>query len=135
MLPDEEPVVLIIPYADCQYCHGEGIIREHHPYGSTTATEELYCDCVLSQLPEDYDGGVELIHQLAEAEPERLCICMCQDCIEGRHCGKRGCSFDGDVEDTYLDDEEDDDDEEQLDDFLDEEDDWEDDEFPEEDEW
>lgn len=39
----------------CQWCHGKGVTEEHHPWGSTYATEYLICDCVLEQLPEEFD--------------------------------------------------------------------------------
>lgn len=47
----------IIPVSTCKYCHGTGEVAEHHPYGSTYATEYLVCDCVLEQLPEDFEDG------------------------------------------------------------------------------
>lgn len=51
----------IIPVSNCKYCHGTGEVAEHHPYGSTYATEYLTCDCVLEQLPEDYEDGKDEI--------------------------------------------------------------------------
>lgn len=51
----------ITPLSNCRFCHGTGEVAEHHPYGSTWATEYLTCDCVLEQLPEDYEDNDELI--------------------------------------------------------------------------
>lgn len=45
---------------NCKHCHGSGVISEHHPYGSTWAAEDLVCDCVLEQLPEEYDWKDEI---------------------------------------------------------------------------
>lgn len=45
----------ITPELQCKFCHGSGVVAEHHPYGSTYATEYLTCDCVIEQLPEDFD--------------------------------------------------------------------------------
>lgn len=50
----------ITPRADCKACHGDGIIYERHPYGSTTAEEALYCDCVIEQL-EDPDADIAIV--------------------------------------------------------------------------
>ncbi len=41
--------------ANCKYCHGHGTTAEHHPWGSTYATEYLVCECVSEQLPEQFD--------------------------------------------------------------------------------
>lgn len=52
----------ITPDPNCRACRGSGEIAEHHPYGSTTATEYLICDCVLEQLPEGCeDDAVEIV--------------------------------------------------------------------------
>lgn len=54
-------VYKITPLSNCRFCYGTGEVAEHHPYGSTWATEYLTCDCVLEQLPEDYEDNDELI--------------------------------------------------------------------------
>jgi hypothetical protein len=41
---------------NCKSCHGSGTVVEYHPYGSTVAGESLTCDCVMEQLPEEYDS-------------------------------------------------------------------------------
>jgi hypothetical protein len=48
----------IKPRLDCKACRGEGWLRERHPYGSTTATEYLYCDCVTEQMSDDEMDGL-----------------------------------------------------------------------------
>jgi len=50
----------IYPNPHWGMCHGTGQIAEQHPYGSTIAIEYLLCDCVIEQLPEDFDGDVDL---------------------------------------------------------------------------
>lgn len=47
----------ITPLPNCRFCYGTGEVAERHPYGSTYATEYLTCDCVLEQLPEDFQDG------------------------------------------------------------------------------
>lgn len=48
---------LIAPVQNCKFCHGSGSVVEYHPYGATVAGETLICDCILEQLPEEYDEG------------------------------------------------------------------------------
>lgn len=55
----------ITPEANCKFCHGRGDVAEHHPWGSTFATEYLTCECVLDQLPEEFDDYRDTI----EIEP------------------------------------------------------------------
>lgn len=43
----------ITPQAGCRWCKGRGIVYQSHPWGSTTATEELFCECVLDQIEDD----------------------------------------------------------------------------------
>lgn len=43
------------PRLSCRFCGGGGVTAEHHPYGSTYATEYLVCECVMEQLPDSYD--------------------------------------------------------------------------------
>jgi len=38
---------------NCKTCHGSGFYYEHHPYGSTTATETLECECATEFLSEE----------------------------------------------------------------------------------
>lgn len=47
------PYVVLTAKYDCKVCHGEGVVRERHPYGSTYATETLDCDCVFDDCPTD----------------------------------------------------------------------------------
>ena len=56
----------IIAKKDCKACHGSGLTQQSHPYGSTSATETLYCDCVGEQIPEDYDGDIDIIEPVFE---------------------------------------------------------------------
>ena len=49
----------------CQWCHGRGVTEEHHPWGSTYATEYLICDCVLDQLPEGFDDYKDSVEPIA----------------------------------------------------------------------
>jgi hypothetical protein len=53
-------IITVIPKIDCKYCHGTGEVAEHHPYGSTYATEYLICECLWEQVPEDYDGTINI---------------------------------------------------------------------------
>lgn len=46
---------VIAAQENCKSCHGYGTVTEYHPWGSTIAGEDLTCDCVLEQLPEDFD--------------------------------------------------------------------------------
>lgn len=56
---------LIPPIENCKFCHGTGEVHEAHPYGSTYAIETLICDCVLKQLPEDFEDSRDMV----EIEP------------------------------------------------------------------
>ncbi len=51
----------VTPDLNCPICRGCGETHEIHPWGSTTATEVLWCDCVIDILTddelEDYDLG------------------------------------------------------------------------------
>lgn len=61
----------ITPLSNCRFCHGTGEVAEYHPYGSTYATEYLVCDCVLEQLPEDFEDGKDDFEiDLPDDEPE-----------------------------------------------------------------
>lgn len=54
----------VTPKSNCRWCHGSGTTAEHHPWGSTYATEYLICECVSEQLPEsfdDYKDEVEVV--------------------------------------------------------------------------
>ena len=43
----------IKPKKDCKACHGTGIVSDSVPWGSTTASLDSYCDCVLEQVEDD----------------------------------------------------------------------------------
>ena len=51
----------ISPIDGCQFCRGTGTVTEYHPWGNTTAAEYLICDCVIEQLPEEYDDRTDEI--------------------------------------------------------------------------
>jgi len=53
----------ITPLANCKFCHGHGVVTEWHPDGDTVAGEDLICDCILEQLPEEYkdEDDIEVI--------------------------------------------------------------------------
>lgn len=59
-------VYQITPISNCKVCHGTGLVTEYHPYGSTVAAEYLTCDCVLEQLPEDFDDYTDEVDITAE---------------------------------------------------------------------
>ncbi len=52
----------VMPKENCETCHGEGFVSgDWVDYGSTkTQLPDEYCDCILEQLPEDYDGKIEV---------------------------------------------------------------------------
>jgi len=60
----------ITPDPNCPICRGSGEVYEHHPYGSTTATETLWCDCMVEQLPEEWDDWNDEIELVTL--PEKL---------------------------------------------------------------
>jgi hypothetical protein len=53
-------IITVTPKIDCKYCHGIGEVAERHPYGSTYGTEYLICECVWEQVPEDFDGTINI---------------------------------------------------------------------------
>lgn len=62
---DKEPIapcVVLTARYGCKMCGGEGVVRERHPYGSTTATETLDCDCV-------FEGCSEALLEMIESGP------------------------------------------------------------------
>ena len=50
----------IKPKKDCEHCHETGIVEDQVPYGMGCASLESYCDCIEEQIPEDYDGDIEI---------------------------------------------------------------------------
>jgi hypothetical protein len=50
----------IKPKKDCKSCHGSGEVTDFVPYGSTMAGMDSFCDCVEEQIPEDFDGEIEI---------------------------------------------------------------------------
>lgn len=50
----------IKPDLNCEFCHGTGEITDWVDYGSTVAPLTSYCSCVEDQIPEFYDGEIEL---------------------------------------------------------------------------
>lgn len=39
----------------CEFCHGTGTVSDWVDYGMTSVPIESTCDCVIEQLPDDYD--------------------------------------------------------------------------------
>jgi hypothetical protein len=64
----------LTPDPACPFCRGSGEIEERHPYGSTTATEYLICDCILEQLPEDCEEDAIEIVRPGIGEPDRMIV-------------------------------------------------------------
>lgn len=58
----------VTPNPDCKSCHGEGWVEgDWVDYGSTRVQLPAdFCDCVLEQLPEDFDGIVNFIKETDE---------------------------------------------------------------------
>lgn len=50
----------IKPDPDCEYCHGTGEVLDWVDYGSTVVSMPSLCSCVEEQIPEDFDGEIEL---------------------------------------------------------------------------
>lgn len=59
------------PDSKCKYCYGTGTVSESHPYGSAYATEYLTCDCVLEQLPEEFNDNEDEV-KIEELKDEVL---------------------------------------------------------------
>lgn len=53
----------IKPDPNCKYCHGTGEVYDTVDYGSTVAYLPSFCSCVEEQIPEDWDGEIELIYE------------------------------------------------------------------------
>lgn len=58
----------IKPDPNCKWCRGSGIVYDSVSYGSTTAQLPSTCECVEAQVPEDYDGEIEI--DLSEMKEE-----------------------------------------------------------------
>lgn len=50
----------IKPDLNCKECHGTGEVFDIVDYGSTTASFPSFCSCVEEQIPEGFDGEIEL---------------------------------------------------------------------------
>jgi hypothetical protein len=55
--------MLITPNPKCKSCHGSGTIYDTVDYGLTTAQLSSFCGCVEEQIPEDYDGEIEIDYE------------------------------------------------------------------------
>jgi hypothetical protein len=56
--------IKIYPNPNCRYCHGKGEINDWVDYGSTRVPMPSLCDCILDQLPDDFndrDTFVEVV--------------------------------------------------------------------------
>lgn len=53
----------IQPDPNCKYCNGTGEVWDVVDYGSTTASFPSLCSCVEDQIPEEWDGEIELIFE------------------------------------------------------------------------
>jgi len=51
----------VTPISNCPYCHGDGYVYDTVDYGSTTSQMQSLCSCIEEQIPEDFDGDVEVI--------------------------------------------------------------------------
>lgn len=45
----------LAPIPNCPFCHGGGTVSNNVLLGEATYTEIFYCDCVTSQLPEEFN--------------------------------------------------------------------------------
>lgn len=54
----------IKPISGCRYCHGKGVFGQTSEYWGGTATEWLLCDCVLDQLPEEFNDKKDSVQLL-----------------------------------------------------------------------
>jgi hypothetical protein len=60
---------IITPDPECTICHGSGIVTDIHPWGSTYAREESFCNCVIEQANDDENDEIEiLLHPKVVAE-------------------------------------------------------------------
>jgi hypothetical protein len=50
----------IKPKKNCKWCCGSGIVYDSVPYGSTSADLDSCCECIEEQVPEDFDGEIEI---------------------------------------------------------------------------
>jgi hypothetical protein len=68
LVKDCDCIMKIKPNPNCTTCHGVGEVYDSVPYGSTTAQLVSFCGCVESQIPEDYDGDIELDYGITSDE-------------------------------------------------------------------
>ena len=52
--------ITVTARADCKLCHGEGTYYEDVA-GDGGSRMQFDCDCVVSQIPEDYDGELYIL--------------------------------------------------------------------------
>ena len=88
-------MITITPKISCPACHGDGYIEgDWVDYGSTkTQLPSDFCDCVFEQLPEDYDGDVEISKTCPACydtgykriSPTILAACRVCNAAEGEH--------------------------------------------------
>jgi len=66
----------IKPVPDCKACHGSGEVNDWvpAPFAPGNVPMPSLCDCIEEQVPEDYDGPIELdlsdYHPGWDKEPE-----------------------------------------------------------------
>lgn len=67
----------IKPDKECKVCGGSGVVVENHPYGSTTAPETFWCNCVLEQIENfsEMVDGIELIESQPAKNPRSCEFC------------------------------------------------------------
>lgn len=69
-------MIIVYPKRNCKGCFGNGFVSgDWVDYGSTKAQlPDEYCDCVLDQLPEDYDGKFEVVQYREEVRNMKLTL-------------------------------------------------------------
>lgn len=68
----EKEIFNIYPKENCKSCYGTGFVSgDWVDYGSTKAQlPDEYCDCILDQLPEDYDFDLNVVQTNEEHYPD-----------------------------------------------------------------
>lgn len=61
------PKVYLKPNPSCKACRGTGEVSDIVDWGATTTQMMSLCDCVTDQVPEDYEGEIEL--DLSDLKP------------------------------------------------------------------
>lgn len=57
----DKPTIKIKPNPNCEICGGSGEVFDWVAYGTTNISETNLCNCILAQLPENYnDEEIEL---------------------------------------------------------------------------